>query len=98
MTYAIGTPPAGSGLVGGHAYMVDSVIRAADGTPTGLLLRNPWGIDGYACKDGVNDGYVMLAPKQALDAMGAEQLANSVIYNDTAYDIIEGFIGEPIFP
>jgi hypothetical protein len=36
--------------------------------------------------------------KQALEAMGAEQLANSVIYNDTAYDVIDGFIGEPLPP
>ena len=36
--------------------------------------------------------------KAALEAMGAEQLANSVIYNDTAYDVIDGFIGEPLPP
>ena len=30
--------------------------------------------------------------------MGAEQLANSVIYADTAYDVIDGFIGEPLPP
>ncbi len=34
--------------------------------------------------------------KAALESMGAEQFANSVIYNDTAYDVIDGFIGEPI--
>jgi hypothetical protein len=36
--------------------------------------------------------------KQALEAMGAEQFASSVIYNDTAYEIIDGFIGEPLPP
>ena len=36
--------------------------------------------------------------KPQLEAMGAEQLANSVIYNDTAYDVIDGFIGEPLPP
>lgn len=36
--------------------------------------------------------------KQALDEMGAEQFGNSVIYNDTAYDVIDGFIGEPLVP
>lgn len=36
--------------------------------------------------------------KKSLEAMGAEQLANSVIYNDTAYDVIDGFIGEPLPP
>ncbi|MGE0546443.1 MAG: hypothetical protein AB7O24_21685 [Kofleriaceae bacterium] len=36
--------------------------------------------------------------KDALATMGAEQFANSVIYNDTAYDVVEGFIGEPLPP
>ncbi len=36
--------------------------------------------------------------KPQLEAMGAEQLANSVIYQDTAYDVIDGFIGEPLPP
>lgn len=36
--------------------------------------------------------------KQALDAMGAEQFANSVIFNDTAYDVVDGFIGDPLPP
>ena len=36
--------------------------------------------------------------KPQLEEMGAEQLANSVIYNDTAYDVIDGFIGEPLPP
>lgn len=36
--------------------------------------------------------------KEALEAMGAEQFATSVIYNDTAYDVVDGFIGEPLPP
>jgi len=40
----------------------------------------------------------LVKSKQALEAMGAEQLANSVIVNDTAYDVIDGFIGEPLPP
>lgn len=36
--------------------------------------------------------------KPQLDEMGAEQMASSVIYNDTAYDVIDGFIGEPLPP
>jgi hypothetical protein len=36
--------------------------------------------------------------KDALQQMGAEQFANSVIYNDTAYDVIDGFIGDPLPP
>jgi hypothetical protein len=40
----------------------------------------------------------LVKSKPQLDEMGAEQLANSVIYNDTAYDVIDGFIGEPLPP
>jgi hypothetical protein len=36
--------------------------------------------------------------KEALESMGAEQFANSVIFNDTAYDVIDGFIGDPLPP
>ncbi len=36
--------------------------------------------------------------KEALQEMGAEQFASSVIYNDTAYEIVDGFIGEPLPP
>ena len=36
--------------------------------------------------------------KDALEEMGAEQFGNSVILNDTAYDVIDGFIGEPLAP
>jgi len=40
----------------------------------------------------------LVRSKPQLDAMGAEQVSNSVIYNDTAYDVIDGFIGEPLPP
>jgi hypothetical protein len=36
--------------------------------------------------------------KEALDEMGADCFEKSVIYKDTAYDVIEGFIGEPLLP
>jgi len=36
--------------------------------------------------------------KETLDEMGADCFEKSVIYKDTAYDVIEGFIGEPIPP
>ena len=36
--------------------------------------------------------------KPQLEEMGAEQLSNSVIYGDMAYDVIDGFIGEPLPP
>jgi hypothetical protein len=34
--------------------------------------------------------------KEALEAMGADHFETSVIYVDTAYDVIDGFIGEPL--
>lgn len=36
--------------------------------------------------------------KDALEEMGADQLESSVIYKDTAYDVVDGFIGEPLPP
>jgi len=36
--------------------------------------------------------------KEALDEMGADKFESSVIYKDTAYDVIDGFIGEPLPP
>ena len=36
--------------------------------------------------------------KDALTSMGAEQFANSVIYQDTAYNVVDGFIGDPLPP
>ncbi len=48
--------------------------------------------------DDPNDLVGRVRAKDALNAMGAEQLGNSVIYNDTAYDVIDGFVGEPLPP
>jgi hypothetical protein len=45
-----------------------------------------------------NDLIGRVKSKDALLAMGAEQLANSVIYADTAYDVVDGFMGEPLPP
>jgi hypothetical protein len=45
-----------------------------------------------------NDLVGRVRSKEDLDAMGAEQLGNSVIYKDTAYDVIDGFVGEPLPP
>ena len=36
--------------------------------------------------------------KDALEEMGAEQFANSVIFNDTAYEVVDGFVGDPLPP
>ena len=62
--YAVGTPAAGSALVGRHAYTVVSVGYDAGGNPAALRLRNPWGVDG-AGSDGANDGYVTITAAQA---------------------------------
>ena len=45
-----------------------------------------------------NDLIGRVKSKEALDEMGADKFESSVIYKDTAYDVIEGFIGEPIPP
>lgn len=36
--------------------------------------------------------------RKALEEMGADCFEKSVIYKDTAYDVVEGFIGEPLLP
>ena len=64
-------------LVGGHAYTVIRVDTLPNGTKQ-LVIRNPWGIDGYACTDGANDGYLTLTAAQAyqgIDAFVAAKLA-----------------------
>ena len=45
-----------------------------------------------------NDLLGRVKSKSALEEMGAECFGNSVIYNETAYEVIDGFIGEPITP
>jgi hypothetical protein len=69
VTFAVATPPAGSNLVGSHAYMVDGVNFGADGKPVSVRLRNPWGVDGYQSTDGVNDGLVTVSADVASKAM-----------------------------
>ncbi|MDB5291269.1 MAG: Alkaline phosphatase [Phycisphaerales bacterium] len=64
----IGTPADGAPLIGSHAYTIDHVITDSSGTAIGLVLRNPWGVDG-AGSDGVNDGYVTVTGQQAFDSM-----------------------------
>jgi hypothetical protein len=56
-------------VIGRHAYTVDHVNCDANGNPTGLVLRNPWGKDG-AGSDGNDDGYVTLTPAQAWGQAG----------------------------
>lgn len=69
VTYAVGVPPAGSNLVPSHAYTVDRVTFGPDGRPAGLTLRNPWGTDGPAVTDGLDDGYVTIPPGVAAEAL-----------------------------
>lgn len=36
--------------------------------------------------------------KDDIESMGGEPFESSVIYGDLAYDVIDGFIGEPLPP
>ncbi|MDB5294021.1 MAG: Alkaline phosphatase [Phycisphaerales bacterium] len=74
VTYAVAKPPADSGLVGFHAYTVERVIVGANGKPTAVVLRNPWGVDGEAgcdgsAGDGADDGFVTIPTAVAAKAM-----------------------------
>lgn len=55
-------------------------------------------VSATGTEDDPNDLVGRVKTKDALDQMGAEQLANSVIFRDTAYDVIDGFVGEPLPP
>jgi hypothetical protein len=68
VTFATVEPPAGTPLVGLHAYAVVGVDADAAGNLVGLRLRNPWGVDG-AGNDGADDGYVTITPQQALASL-----------------------------
>ena len=63
VTVGTGREPAGSLLIGGHAYTVISIVDDGAGGYT-VVLRNPWGIDGYTCADNLQDGYVTLTTAQ----------------------------------
>jgi hypothetical protein len=66
VTFAVGTPAAGTNLLGFHAYGVDAVVTNVSGTPTHVRLRNPWGtMDGDTTLDGKHDGYVTVTAQQA---------------------------------
>jgi len=45
-----------------------------------------------------NDLVGRVKSKDQLEEMGGELFGNSVIFKDTAYDVVEGFIGEPLPP
>jgi hypothetical protein len=75
VTFAVDDAPYGTPLVSCHAYSVHSVGYDANGNRV-LTLRNPWGVDGYSVRDGVNDGYVTLTAAEAFQAFWAIQFAN----------------------
>ena len=45
-----------------------------------------------------NDLVGLVKSKEWLESNGGEQFESSVIFKDTAYDVIDGFIGEPLPP
>lgn len=57
-------------LVNQHAYTVVRVETMKDGSKR-LVIRNPWGMDGYRTDDGKNDGYVTLKAADAYAAADA---------------------------
>lgn len=65
-----------SPLVGGHAYTVVRVVAAADGDRR-VLVRNPWGTDGGAARDGSDDGYLTLTAEQLAAAAFAYTTARA---------------------
>ena len=61
----VGTHGSPSGLVGNHAYMVDSVYMS--GTTKMVRLRNPWGSAGSAA------AYVNVTAQQLFDSISRVQ-------------------------
>lgn len=57
-------------LVGGHAYSVSRIETLADGTRQ-IIIRNPWGVDGYRTTDGANDAYVAVNASGAFSGIDA---------------------------
>jgi len=71
VTMGVINPPPGSiNLISGHAYTVVRVQDNGDGTRS-LVVRNPWGIDGYRTDDGAQDGYVTLTAANAYTGIDA---------------------------
>jgi hypothetical protein len=65
-----GTNPSSIPLVMMHMYTVMSVVRNSSGTVTGVVLRNPWGVDGAGNDANRNDGLVTLTGAQLLSCYG----------------------------
>lgn len=52
-----------------------------------------------AVSDGSDDPHDLIGKVKSsveLDEMGADHMADSVIYGDTAYEVENGFIGQPL--
>ena len=70
VTMGVINPPGQLNLIGGHAYTVVGVQTNDDGTRS-LIVRNPWGVDGYRTTDGAQDGYVTLSAADAFSGIDA---------------------------
>lgn len=70
VTMGVINPPGNVNLISGHAYQVVGITTNSDGTRS-LIVRNPWGIDGYRTTDGVQDGYVTLSSADAYTGIDA---------------------------
>ena len=68
VTAACFANPSGCNMVTSHAYTVDRIETHNDGSKS-VVVRNPWGVDGYSSNDGHNDGYVTLTAAQAFAAL-----------------------------
>lgn len=59
-------------LVMGHMYMISSFVRNGSGVITGVVVRNPWGVDGGGSHDSnTSDGLVTVTPAQLFACNGA---------------------------
>jgi hypothetical protein len=75
VTFGTSQPPGGVPLLSNHAYTVVGVTADATGTVVSIQMRNPWGVDGAATGDGMDDGYVSVTVPQALSALSAVSTA-----------------------
>ena len=60
------------GFVESHAYTVLGVAQGKDGDWY-LIVRNPWGTDGFQSTDGSDDGYVAIRAADAFASMADVQ-------------------------
>ena len=65
----------GEKFVSGHAYTVAGVNRGSGGAVVSLMLRNPWGTDGYTTLDAADDGLVDVDAGELAAMFGAVLIA-----------------------